>query len=124
METKISTGVSYLLHPLLIPFYTLILLMKLNIFINHPVPLAFTAIMLGSVLLTTFIVPVFLTWFLTRLGLVSSFFLVTREERIYPILAVAVFYYVTYYLLRGTHISNIFSYYMLGATLLAILALI
>ena len=79
---------------------------------------------MGIVLLTTFCIPLVLTWLLYRLRLISSFYLVNKEERIYPILSVSVFYYVTYYLLRGTHISTIFSYYMLGATLLAILTLI
>ena len=124
METKIARGISYIFHPLLIPSYTLLLLLNLDIFISHPVPVSYKKILMGIVLLTTFIFPLFFTWFLYRLRVVSSFFLGNKEERIYPILTVSVFYYVTYYLLRGTHISTIFSYYMLGATLLAILTLI
>jgi hypothetical protein len=46
-----------------------------------------------------------------------------KEERAYPILAITVFYYVTYFLLKGVHVSTLFNYYMLGATLLGILAL-
>jgi len=56
--------------------------------------------------------------------IVHSIFLESREERIYPILIIAIFYYLTYYLMKGIRTSPVFSYYMLGATLLTILALI
>lgn len=124
METKIARGISYIFHPLLIPSYTLLLLLNLDIFNFHTVPAMYKMILTGIVLLITFIVPVLLTWFLYQLGIISSFFLGSREERTYPILSVAVFYYVCYYMLRSGHVSTIFNYYMLGATLLAVLSLI
>ena len=46
-----------------------------------------------------------------------------KEDRTYPILIISLFYYLTYFLLRGIHLTTIFNYYMLGATLLAILSL-
>jgi hypothetical protein len=75
------------------------------------------------VILTTLLFPLFITWMLIRLDVISSVFMTRREERVYPVLAMAVFYYLTYFLLKGIHISLIFSYYMLGATLLAIFSL-
>jgi len=124
METKIARGISYLFHPLLIPSYTLLLLLNIDLFVSTAVPVTYKMMLAGIVLLTTCLIPLVLTWFLYRLRLISSFLLAGREERIYPILSISVFYYVTYYLLKGIHISAIFSYYMLGATLLAILALV
>jgi hypothetical protein len=124
MEIKLARGISYLFHPLLIPSYTLLILLNINPFISHTIPLPYKLILSGMVFLTTFIFPLVFTWLLCRLGFVSSFFLVRKEERIYPILAISIFYYVTYYLLKGIHVSTIFSYYMLGATLLSILALV
>ena len=124
MQTIIARGISYVFHPLLIPTYTLLLLLNLDAFSAHLIPASYKLILLGVVMLTTFIIPAGLTWFLFRLGMISSVFLGTREERTYPVLSVAVFYYVCYYMLRGAHISAIFNYYMLGATLLAVIALI
>jgi hypothetical protein len=124
MENKIARGISYIFHPLLIPSYTLLLLLNIDIFVTHPVPLSYQRILVSIVFLTTFFIPLVLTWFLYRLGLITSFFIANREERIYPIMAISVFYYITYYLLRGAHISTIFCYFMLGATLLSILSLI
>jgi hypothetical protein len=124
METKIARVISYLFHPLLVPSYVLVLLFNLNSFTFLSFPLAYKLTLAGMVLLTTFLFPLFFTWLLFRLQLIQSFFMAGREERIYPILAISVFYYITYYLLRGIHISTIFSYYILGATLLAILSLL
>jgi hypothetical protein len=124
METKLARGISYIFHPLLIPTYILLALLNFNDFISHSVPFSYRLILSGVVFLTTFIFPLILTWLLYRLELVSSFFLFRKEERIYSILAISIFYYVTYSLLKGIHISTIFSFYMLGATLLAILSLV
>lgn len=124
METKLARGISYIFHPLLIPTYILLVLLNLNDFISHSVPFSYRLILSGVVFLTTFIFPLILNWLLYRLELVTSFFLVRKEERIYSILAISIFYYVTYSLLKGIHISTIFSFYMLGATLLAILSLV
>jgi hypothetical protein len=48
----------------------------------------------------------------------------SREERIYPLLIVAIYYYMTYYLLKNFHVSTLFSYYMLGSAFLVIITLI
>jgi len=124
METRFARIVSYLFHPLWIPFFNLLLLLNLDVFLQHQVPLHFKLILTGTVFLTTIVIPLALTGFLYRLKLIGSLFLATKEERVYPVLSVTVFYYVTYYLLHGTHVSAIFGYYMLGATLLAIMTLI
>jgi hypothetical protein len=123
METKLSRGLSFVFHPLLIPAYVLLMLFNLDGFIARSLPLSYKMILLGVVILTTVLFPLFLTWMLYRLKIISSMFIPRREERVYPILAISVFYYITYFLLSGIHISNIFSYYMLGATLLATLVL-
>ena len=124
METRLIRAISFLFHPLLMPSYILLLLLNLNSFISFSIPISYKMLLTGIVLLTTCLSPLFLTWLFYRLGMISSFYLNRNEERVYPILAISVFYYVTYFLLKGNHVSAIFSYYMLGATLLAILSLI
>jgi hypothetical protein len=124
IETKLASAISYVFHPLLIPTYTLVLLLNLNSFLSVSLPFSYKMTLGGIVFLTTVLFPLFLSWMLARLNIISSVFMKTKEERIYPILAISVFYYLTYFLLRGVHVSTIFSYYMLGATLLSIIALI
>jgi hypothetical protein len=123
IENKLARVISYVFHPLLMPTYILLLLLNLSSFLSLALPFSYKMSMVGVVFLTTVLFPLFLTWMLTRLRMISSVFMTSREERIYPILAISVFYYLTYYLLRGIHVSTIFSYFMLGATLLAVFAL-
>jgi len=78
---------------------------------------------MASVLLTTVFCPFLMIYFLFRVKLVTSLFMEKREERILPLLATGVFYYLTYYLLKGISLSVLFSYFMLGSTLLIIICL-
>ncbi len=124
MENQLARGLSFLFHPLLVPCYCLLLLLNTESIVPMDVPVAYQLTLLGIVFLITFLFPLFLTYLLFRLQMISSFFLPGKEERTYLIAAVAVFYYVTYYLLKGIPIAAIFGYYMLGATIMAILAMI
>ncbi len=121
---KISRVISYLFHPLLMPCCVLLLLLNLDNFAYLSVPATYKITLLAVVSLMTLVLPLMFTWLLIKLRYISSVFMTSKEERVYPILAIAVFYYGTYYLLREVHVSAIFSYYMLGATLVAILSLI
>lgn len=62
-------------------------------------------------------------YFLFRAKLVSSLYMDKREERTLPLLSIGIFYYLTYYLLKGISLSVLFSYFMLGATLLVLICL-
>jgi len=123
-QIRCSKALSYLLHPILMPFYLLLILLNLNVFFSLLIPFSYKLILLAVVTLTTVVFPLFVLFLLYQRRIITSFFLEAREERFYPILTIALFYYVTYYMLKGVQISSIFSYYMLGATLLAICALI
>jgi hypothetical protein len=118
-----AKGISCLFHPVLLPFFTLLLMLQPHSFFMGLLPLREIFILSGSVLLTTVFFPLLMIYFLFRARLISSFFMDKREERIFPLLTTAVFYYLTYYLLKGISISVLFSYFMLGATLLVILSL-
>jgi len=123
-EQKLARIISYIFHPLLMPLYILLLLLNVSTFLSYSLPVNYKMGLAGVVILTTILFPLFLTWILLRLRIISSVFMDKMEERTFPILTISVFYYLTYFLLRGIHISTIFSYYMLGATLLAILSLV
>lgn len=124
METKIANLVSYLLHPIFIPLYMVLYLLNSGIYFSLFLTVEARLILITTFLVTTILVPLLIIYVLYRKKIIQSFFLVTKEERIYPLLIISVFYYLTYYLLKGIHVSFILSYYMLGATFLSILALI
>ena len=124
MEMKLTRVITFILHPLLMPVYILALLLEMNNYSGMTIPLYYKLLLTGVVVLMTVILPLIFTWFLRRLEFIRSFHMPTKEERVYPILSVVVFYYATFYLLRDVSISGIFSYYMLGATLVTVLVLI
>ena len=116
--------ISGLFHPVLMPFFTLILMLQSHSFFVGLLPLKEIFILAGSVLLTTVFCPLLMIFFLFRVKLVSSLTMEKREERILPLLSTGVFYYLTYYLLKGISLSVLFSYFMLGTTLLIIICLL
>lgn len=124
METKLAKVISYLFHPLFIPLYICLILLNANTLFSPGLAFSFKLTIVGMVCLTTVLFPLLFIFLLYKKKLVHSLFLESREERIYPILIIAIFYYLTYYLMKGIRISPVFSYYMLGATFLAISALI
>src|SRR5512140_480694 len=114
MEDRIAKVVTILFHPLFVPFYMLLLLLNVNTFFAMMLPVKGKLLLSGLVFLTTILIPLLIIYLLYRLKLVKSFYLESKEERIYPLLTVAVLYYLTYYMLKSFPVSFIFSYYMLG----------
>ena len=124
MELRIAKVISYLFHPLFIPFYAILVLLNPDGYLSLLIPLKGKLLLIGIVLLTTVLLPLFVSLILVRLKIIHSFFPKIREERIYLLLNVAIFYYLTYYLLKGIHVSLVFDYFMLGSTFLVICSLI
>jgi len=124
MSDRLSRGISVVFHPIFIPIYTLVLLLNQDLMLALIIPVKTKLILSCIVFLTTIVIPFFSVWVFYRMKLVSSILLKTREERIYPLLIIAIFYYMTYYLLRSFPMTFLFSFYMLGSAFLVILALI
>ena len=124
MSDRLSRGISVVFHPIFIPVYTLVLLLNQDLTLALIIPVKTKLILSCIVFLTTIVIPFFSVWVFYRMKLVSSILLKTREERIYPLLIIAIFYYMTYYLLRSFPMTFLFSFYMLGSAFLVILALI
>jgi hypothetical protein len=124
MEERFAKLLTIIFHPLFVPFYMLMILLNVNVLFAILIPIKAKLILSGLVFLTTILLPLLIVFLLYKLKLIKSFYLESREERIYPLLTLALFYYLTYYILKSFPISFIFSYYMLGSTFLTILALI
>lgn len=123
MELRIARIISYIFHPLFVPFYTFLILLNTNNYFSLMISLKGKLLLSGIILLTTVLLPFFTSRLLLRMKIIHSFFPEIREERIYLLLNVAIFYYLSYYLLKGTQVSMVFSYFMLGSTFLVICAL-
>lgn len=124
MLKRTSTILSYLFYPLLIPFYTFIWILNDNGYYSARITPQGKWIIMGLLFGTLVLFPFLISLFLYKKNMVKSLFLENREERVYPLLIVAIFYYLTYYLLKGLHISSAFSYFMLGLTFQVLCALV
>ena len=124
MEKRIAKILSIVFHPLFVPFYMLLILLNINSFFAMMIPVKAKILLISLVFLTTILIPLLIIFLLYRLKIVKSFYLESKEERIYPLLTVAVLYYLSYYMLKSFSVSFIFSYYMLGSTFLTVLAMI
>ena len=123
MGKKTSLFLSFLFHPLLMPVYAMLILLLFQGISFGLIPLKLKLMLLGLVFISSVLIPLGLIYLLYKLGLISSLYMNTREERLFPLLVIAIFYYVTYYLLKGIPISLIYHMYMLGGTLLTIVLL-
>jgi len=124
MELRIAKIISYLFHPLLIPVYMILLLLNASSYYSLIIPFKGKLLLTAIMFLTTILLPLFTSFLFYRIKLIRSFFPDSREERIYFLLNIAIFYYLSYYLLKGMHLSPVFSYYMLGSTILVIAAIL
>jgi hypothetical protein len=124
MTERTARFLSFLFHPLILPCLALAVMM-----VNDPVvmillPVKMKLLIFAMVIITTILVPLLLVFMTWRLGVIQSFYMRSREERAIPMLLIAVFYYLAYYLLKGIHLPQIFHMYMLGATLMMIILIV
>lgn len=124
MNERTATFLSFLFHPLLMPCVVLAIMLNIDPVTSLALPLKMKGITIGMAFITTVLIPLSMVFLIYRLGVIRSIYMRIREERAVPLLMIAVFYYLTYHLLRGLHLPGIIHMYMLGATLLMILLII
>ncbi len=124
MGTKIANIISFILHPLFIPTYALLLLFNLNFYVSFLIPYSSKLLIVGNIFILTFIFPLLSIFVFLKTGVIKTLQMETKEERTFPFLIITVFYYLTYYLLRQLHFPQIIYLFILGAVILAIISLI
>ena len=113
-----------LFHPLLIPTYAMLILVNIKTHFTLVLPENFRYLTVLFVFLTSFVLPLLIMLILLKLGKIKSLEMVSRQERVLPLFIVAIFFYMTYYLLRQGDHFVIYNIFMLGATLLVIISLL
>ena len=124
MNRKTSLILSVLFHPVLMPVIAMGLMIFGDPIVHAMLSPKMTAIMLSMVFLLTVLGPLVMVYLIYRLGLIRSFYMRSRDERAIPLLVIALFYYLTYYLLKGMYLPQLFHMYMLGATLMIIILIV
>ena len=121
MEKKLSRFLSVLFHPLLMPTYGVFIyfFLQLKMGLNYPANVKYFVILF--VFLTTFAIPLLLTFFMLRFKLINSFEMKTQSERIIPLFITAILFYITYYSLNDIGFFVDLQLFILGSTVLVLL---
>lgn len=90
--------ISVVFHPLLIATYSCIVLYLFLPEIFSPIPFEAIPLFIGSVFVTTFVVPLMSLLFMKFTKRISSMSMTTKEERAFPFFSIAAFYGITTYL--------------------------
>lgn len=87
---KLSNGLSWVLHPFLLPLYLIAVLLTLTVFAHYPASIKYY--LLWVIVLYTMIIPVLALGVLRSLGRISDYRIDDRRERLLPLVIGAVCY--------------------------------
>jgi len=123
MEVRIARIVSYALHPLLMPTLAYVLMLNFDAFYSFLIPVNVKLLLIGMIFFTTFVLPATMNYFLLQKGIIRSFQMETREERLFPFMITAIFFYLSAYLVRSFHLPGLFYLFSLCSTMLVVISL-
>lgn len=90
MYTKIANALSWVLHPFLLPFYLVVVLLTLTAFGHYPAGMKIY--MVWVIVLYSMVIPMLLLGVLRSLGRISDYRIDDRRERLLPLLIGAACY--------------------------------
>lgn len=123
-ETNLARIISVAFHPLVIPTLGMLLLFTINSYISYSIPPRAKLFILLIVFINTAIAPALSVLLLKRTGLIRDIQIDEPADRIFPLLITALFFFLTYYLLRQISLPSLLYYFLIGATLLIIITLL
>jgi hypothetical protein len=114
---KIAATISYLFHPMLMTVY-------IFFFIDACYPFVFAHMgkvvkmqVIMALIVNTIAFPLITVLIMQKLGFANSLQLRTQRERILPYIAMSLFYFWTFMVIRNLAIGELFTHVMLGAAL-------
>ena len=124
MEKKIAQALSVLFHPLLVPTYFLLILFQLPFYTLSGISMKVKTMVLLFIFVLTFVLPLLVTTGMWFLKLIDSLEMRHRKERVFPMIAIAVFFYIAFYSLKQLDVFQVVTVFMLGSTVLVLLGLV
>ncbi len=124
MTLRLAKIISTLFHPLLVPTYGLLILMNLQTHSILSIPVNYRYIIVVFVFLSTFVIPSIIIYLLLKTGKIKSLEMKSQRERVLPMLIIAAAFYGTYYMLKQTSLSGLITFFMVGSTMLVLIALL
>ncbi len=105
------------------PTYGFIIIFNMNSLLFQ-FPNKGKSLLVFFILITTCVLPLMTIYFIKRQGLIKSWNMEDKEERIFPYIISAIFFYFAYRLIIKFQLPSMFYYFLLGSSLLVILSLI
>ena len=112
------------MHPLLMPTYGILLLFHYSPYLAYSIDEKVKLYIYAVVFLSTFAIPVLISLFLLRQGVLTSLILKERSDRALPFIVTAISFLTGYYILKQLPIPKIFYLFLLGALTSIIIALL
>ncbi len=101
---RASAWISLLLHPVLMPYITLWLLMAADPHVVYFMREELQRIVLAMLAIMTIAFPIMSTLLLSRLKMISAWQMPHREERVIPFAMAVIYHAITYYVFRRSEI--------------------
>jgi len=124
MEKTFARILSFLFHPLLVPTCFLLVLFHLPLYQQLNIPARIQHMVLLFVFILTFVLPAITAVGMWLLKMIESLEMHRRSERFFPMMVVAVFFYITFYSLKQLPVFQPAVLFMLGSTVLVLLGIV
>lgn len=115
---------SYLFLPLFMPLLALYVVVKVDPFLRYFLAPSQAQILFVVVMLSTVVFPLINLFILRKSGIITSYGLVNRHERLAPAVSTAVYFALGYFLIRKGALPTVIYSLYLGAMVSVVLALI
>jgi len=124
LERKLAIFLSYLFHPLWMPFYMVLLLFWMNL--QGAVITSIQAWMYIAlvVIINTLLLPVLLIYLLKRMKIIQSMSLENKQDRLFPFFIAGLFYFTTWFVFNSLNIFPFLEMVFIISTTLVLLAAI
>jgi hypothetical protein len=117
--STLSKILSYLFHPLLVPTYVLLVMIRLNPYLFYGLAAAKA---ISIVAYSTFFFPAVAILLMKKLGFISSLEMPDKQQRIIPLIVVIVCFVWNYLSVKQTGFPQPFTWFILGAVISLFLA--
>ncbi len=124
MSSLAARIISTIFHPLLVPTYGLLILINLNTHSILMINEEYRYYIVAFVFISTFFIPTLIILIMKKIGVVYSLEMHTQKERVFPILMVAIAFYITYYFLKRVGLTGLITLFMVGSTMLVLITLL
>ena len=118
LESRIALIISYIFHPVFMPLYSLLLLFNLKSFFSFEIVFKARLMLTAFVFTTTILFPLLIIMMMKRQGLIRSYRMETKQERIYPYLVIAIFYFLNFNMFRQLELPEMYVFFALGSAII------